>query len=49
MVSQYGDSWRSFPKDSIFAVKQKVSGVQEQEEVFVAMEFTVTVQVSTFC
>ena len=28
-------------------VKQKVSGEQEQEEVFVAMEFTV--QVSTFC
>ena len=28
-------------------VKQKVSGEQEQEEVFVEMEFTV--QVSTFC
>ena len=28
-------------------VKQKVSGEQEQEQVFVAMEFTV--QVSTFC
>ena len=28
-------------------VKQKVSGGQEQEEVFVAMEFTV--QVITFC
>ena len=28
-------------------VKQKVSGGQEQEQVFVAMEFTV--QVSTFC
>ena len=28
-------------------VKQKMSGVQEQEQVFVAMEFTV--QVSTFC
>ena len=43
---QYGDSGRSFPKDSTFAsnVKQKVSGRQELEEVFVA-----TVQVSTFC
>ena len=40
MVLQYGDSGRSF-------VKQTVSGGQEQEEVFVAMEFTV--QVSTFC
>ena len=47
MVLQYGDSGRSFSKDNIFAVKQKVSGVQEQEQVFVAMEFTV--QVSTFC
>ena len=28
-------------------VKQKVSGGQEQEEMFVAMEFTV--QVSNFC
>ena len=47
MVLQYDDSGRSFPKDSIFAVKQKVSGVQEREQVFVAMEFTV--QVSIFC
>ena len=45
MVLQYGDSERSFPKDSI--VKQKVSGEQEQEQVFVEMEFTV--QVSTSC
>ena len=43
---QYGDSGQSFPKDSIFACKKKVSGEQEQEQVFV-MEFTV--QVSTFC
>ena len=46
----YSDSVRSFPKDNIFAcknlVKQKVSGGQEQEQVFEAMEFTV--QVSTF-
>ena len=47
MVLEYGDSGRSFPKDSISLVKQRVSGEQEQEEVFVAMEFTV--QVSTFC
>ena len=46
MVLQYGDSGRSFPKDSIFACKTKVSGEQEQEEVFVAMEFNI--QVSTF-
>ena len=45
MVLQYGGSGRSFPKDSI--VKQKVLGEQEQEQVFVEMEFTV--QVSTFC
>ena len=42
MDLQYGDSGRSFPKDSI--IKQKLSGEQEQEQVF---EFTV--QVSTFC
>ena len=49
IVLQYGDSVRSFPKDSIFAckTKTKVSGGQEQEQVFAAMEFTV--QVSTFC
>ena len=47
MFLQYGDSGRSFPKDSISLVKQKVSGEQEQEQVFVEMEFTV--QVSTFC
>ena len=41
MVLQYGESGRSFPKDSIFACKTKVSGVQEQEQVSVAMEFTV--------
>ena len=29
MVLQYGDSVRSFPKDRIFACKQKVSGGQE--------------------
>ena len=38
--SLFGDSVRSFPNDSIFACKTKVSGRQEQEEVFVAMEFT---------
>ena len=39
MVLQYGDSGRSFPMDSIIAcnVKQRVSGGQEQEQVFVAM------------
>ena len=36
-----------FPRIVFLLVKQKVSGVQEQEQVFVAMEFTV--QVSTFC
>ena len=34
------------PKIVFSLVTQKVSGVQEQEQVFVAMEFTV--QVSTF-
>ena len=46
MVLQYGDSGRSFPKDSIFACTHKVSGGQEQEQVSVEMEFTV--QVSTY-
>ena len=36
-----------FPRIVFLLVKQKVSGGQEQEEVFVAMKFTV--QVSTFC
>ena len=36
-----------FPCIVFSLVKQKVSGGQEQEEVFVAMKFTV--QVSTFC
>ena len=36
-----------FPRIVFSLVKQKVSGALEQEEVFVAMEFTV--QVSTFC
>ena len=36
-----------FPRILFSLVKQKVSGGQEQEQVFVAMEFTV--QVSTFC
>ena len=41
IVLQYGNSVRSFPKDSIFTCKkQKVSGGQEQEQIFVAMEFT---------
>ena len=40
MVLEYGDIVRSFPNDSIF------SGGQEQEQVFVAMEFTD--HVSTF-
>ena len=36
-----------FPRIVFSHVKQKVSGGQEQEQIFVAMEFTV--QVSTFC
>ena len=36
-----------FPRIVFSLVKQEVSGGQEQEQVFVAMEFTV--QVSTFC
>ena len=36
-----------FPRIVFSLVKQKVSGEQEQEQVFVGMEFTV--QVSTFC
>ena len=36
-----------FPRIVFYLVKQKVSGGQEQEQIFVAMEFTV--QVSTFC
>ena len=35
-----------FPRIVFSLVKQKVSGEQEQEEVFVAMEFNI--QVSTF-
>ena len=40
IVLQYGDIVRSLPKDNFSLVKQKVSGGQEQEQVFVAMEFT---------
>ena len=36
-----------FPRIVFSLVKQIVSGEQEQEQVFVEMEFTV--QVSTFC
>ena len=36
-----------FPRIVFSLVKQKVSGEQEQEQVFVEMEFIV--QVSTFC
>ena len=36
-----------FPRIVFSLVKQKVSGGKEQEQVLVAMEFTV--QVSTFC
>ena len=36
-----------FPMIVFLLVKQKVSGGQEQEQVFVAMEFTV--QISTLC
>ena len=36
-----------FPRIVFSNVKQKVAGGQEQEQVFVAMEFTV--QVSSFC
>ena len=39
-----GDNFR---KIVFLLVKQNMSGGQEQEQVFVAMEFTV--QVSTFC
>ena len=46
-ILQYGECGRLFPKDSIFACKTKVSGGQEQEQVFVAMEFTV--RVKTYC
>ena len=46
IVLQYVDIVQSFPKDSIFACKPKVSGGQEQEQVLVAMEFTD--QVSNF-
>ena len=46
MVLQYGDSGNHFPRIVFSLVKQKVSGGQEQEQVFVAMEFTV--QVSAF-
>ena len=48
MFLQYCESGRSFPKDSIFSCKKpKVSRGQEQEQVFVAIEFTV--QVSSLC
>ena len=36
-----------FPRIVFSLVKQKVSGEQEQEEVFIELEFTV--QVSTLC
>ena len=36
-----------FPRIVFSLVKKKVSGEQEQEQVFVEMEFTV--QASTFC
>ena len=36
-----------FPRIVFLLVKHKVSGGQEQEEVFLAMEFTI--QVITFC
>ena len=39
--------WAIIPRIVFSLVKQKVSGEQEQEQVFVEMEFTV--QVSTFC
>ena len=34
IVLQYGDSVRSFPKDSIFSCKTKVSGEKELECVY---------------
>ena len=43
IVLQYSESLQSFPKNSISLVKQKVSGGQEHEQVFVVMEFTVQV------
>ena len=46
MVVQYGESVRSFPKDSIFACETKSVWRTRAEQVFVAMEFIV--QVSTF-
>ena len=54
-ISVVGGKWfcstvtvgNHFPRIVFSLVKQKVSGGQEQEQVFVAMEFTV--QVITFC
>ena len=44
---QYGDSARSFPKDSIFACKTKSVWRRRARRNIVAMEFTV--QVSSYC
>ena len=41
MVLQYGDSGDHFPRIIFSLVKQKVSGEQEQEQVFVEMEVIV--------
>ena len=46
-VVSYGTVGNHFPRIVFSLVKQKVSRVQEQEQVFVTMEFTV--QVITFC
>ena len=46
IILLYSDNVRSFPNIVFSLVKQKESGGQEQEQVFVALEFTV--QVSTF-
>ena len=39
IILQYGDSVRHFQRIVFSLVKQKVSGGQEQGQVFVAMEF----------
>ena len=43
MVLEYGDSGRSFPKDSIFACKTKSVWRTRARRLFLAMEFTVQV------
>ena len=47
MVLQYGDSGRSFPKDSIFACKTKSVWRTRARSSIITMEFTD--QVSSYC